>query len=95
MESTVVSIQDNKFGIMHYLHKLFDPPVLFAEEELSDQMAGLMLFFLLCGNTDSRSQTYLFCMWKPELSGLIQKTSRSCLGPPAVDSPDTSCAWLL
>lgn len=45
MESTVVSIQDNKFGIMHYLHKLFDPPVLFAEEELSDQMAGLMLFF--------------------------------------------------
>lgn len=44
MKSTVVSIQGNKFGIMHCLHKLFDPPVLFAEKELSEQMAGFRLF---------------------------------------------------
>lgn len=47
MKSTGASIQDNKFGIMHYLHKLFDPPVLFAEKELSEQMAGLRLFVIV------------------------------------------------
>lgn len=47
MISTIASIQDNKFGIMHYLHKLFDPPVVFVEKELSEQIAGLRLFFVV------------------------------------------------
>lgn len=47
MKSTVASIQGNKFVIMHCLHKLFDPPVLFVEKELSEQMAGFRLFFIV------------------------------------------------
>lgn len=47
MKSTIALIQENKFGIVHYLHELFDPPVVFVEKELSEQMAGLRLFFVV------------------------------------------------
>lgn len=47
MKSAVASIPDNKFGNLHYLHQLFDPPVLFAEKESREQMAGLGLFLIV------------------------------------------------
>lgn len=66
MKFNVASVQNNKFGIMHYLHKLFDPPVLFAEKELSEQMAGLRLFFYCMGTQiQGLRLIFVFCMWKP------------------------------
>lgn len=43
---------------MHYLYKLFDPPVSSVEKKLSEQIVGSRLF-LFHGNTESRSQTCL------------------------------------
>lgn len=63
MKSTVASIQDNKIVIMHYLHKLFDPPLLFVEKELREQMAELGLFFYCMGTQlQGLRLIFVFCM---------------------------------
>lgn len=38
---------------------------------------------------------FMFCMQKPDLAGLIQASSCSCLGPPPMDFPNTLCTVAL